>query len=58
MKKILTAGMDRAKELKERLHLTRPPRLEGKAKNAMMNPKRKRKTADIVRKHREDLREG
>jgi len=31
---------------KEReLHLTRPPRLEGKAKNAMMNPVRKNKKA-------------
>jgi len=29
---------------KEReLHLTRPPRLEGKAKNAMMNPVHKKK---------------
>ena len=31
--------VERAKEL----HLTRPPRLEGKAKNAMMNPVRKKK---------------
>ena len=30
-------------ELRKELHLTRPPRLEGKAKNAGMDPVRKRK---------------
>jgi len=34
-----TSKVSREKEL----HLTRPPRLEGKAKNAMMNPVRKKK---------------
>jgi len=28
---------------KQELHLTRPPRLEGIVKNAMMNPVRKKK---------------
>ena len=31
------------REVREELHLTRPPRLEGKVKNAMMNPKKKKK---------------
>ncbi len=29
-------------EREKQLHLTRPPRLEGKVKNAMMNPVRKK----------------
>jgi hypothetical protein len=35
--------MDKKKILREMIHLTRPPRLEGKAKNAGMNPIRKKK---------------
>ena len=35
---------DKKKILQESGHLTRPPRLEGKTKNAMMNPKRKQKS--------------
>lgn len=38
MKKNLT---DKKKDLREKIHLTRPPRLEGKVKNAKMNPVRK-----------------
>ena len=34
---------DKKKLLRVQDHLTRPPRLEGKAKNAAMNPKRKKK---------------
>lgn len=34
---------DKKKFLREQDHLTRPPRLEGKVKNAMMNPVRKPK---------------
>jgi hypothetical protein len=37
---------DKKKRLREQDHLTRPPRLEGKAKNAAMNPKRKMKRKD------------
>jgi hypothetical protein len=33
------------RELRKELRLTRPPRLEGKAKNARMNPVRKKKKA-------------
>jgi len=33
------------RELRQTLRLTRPPRLEGRAKNAMTNPVRKRKVA-------------
>ena len=33
--------MDKKKIIRERDHFTVPPRLEGKAKNAMMNPVRK-----------------
>jgi len=35
--------IDKKKRLREQGHLTRPPRLEGKVKNAMMNPIRKKK---------------
>lgn len=35
--------VDRKRLLREQDHLTRPPRLEGKIKNAMMNPIRKKK---------------
>ena len=34
---------DKKKILREKDHLTRPPRLEGKAKNAGLNPVRKKK---------------
>jgi len=33
------------KELQQTMRLTRPPRLEGKVKNAMTNPVRKKKIA-------------
>jgi hypothetical protein len=36
--------MDKKKLLRQSDHLTRPPRLEGKAKNAGMNPLRKKKS--------------
>lgn len=32
--------------LRQTNHLTTPPRLEGKVKNAMMNPVRKKKKSD------------
>lgn len=35
--------IDKKKILRERDHLTRPPRLEGRAKNVKMNPVRKNK---------------
>jgi hypothetical protein len=35
--------IDKKKFLREADHLTIPPRLEGKAKNAKMNPKKKKK---------------
>jgi hypothetical protein len=35
--------MDKKRLLREADHLTRPPRLEGRNKNAKMNPVRKRK---------------
>lgn len=38
---------DKKKLLREQDHLTRPPRLEGKVKNAMMNPVRKPKKKHI-----------
>ncbi len=31
------------REVRQETHLTRPPRLEGKVKNVMMNPVRKKK---------------
>lgn len=34
---------DKKRMLREQDHLTRPPQLEGKAKNAQMNPTRKQK---------------
>lgn len=37
---------DKKKRLRELNYLTRPPRLEGKIKNAKMNPRRKLKKAD------------
>ncbi|MEK7106599.1 MAG: hypothetical protein AAB899_00230 [Patescibacteria group bacterium] len=37
------APMDKKKLLRETDRLTRPPRLEGRAKNAGMNPVRKKK---------------
>ncbi|MEI7750279.1 MAG: hypothetical protein WCJ25_04755 [Candidatus Moraniibacteriota bacterium] len=43
MRKTLIRGADKEQEAQEHFHLTRPPRLEGKAKNAMMNPVRKPK---------------
>jgi len=42
------APRDKKRLLRAEDHLTRPPRLEGKAKNAGMNPLRKKKK--IVRK--------
>ncbi|HEX9608714.1 MAG TPA: hypothetical protein VGA06_00675 [Candidatus Paceibacterota bacterium] len=36
-------NLDKKKELREKTHLTRPPRLEGKTKNAQMYSKRKEK---------------
>ncbi|NTW14359.1 MAG: hypothetical protein HGA31_05005 [Candidatus Moranbacteria bacterium] len=44
MKKTLIRGLDKERETKERMHTTRPPRLEGKSKNAMMNPVKKKKS--------------
>jgi len=35
--------VDKKKILREKNHLTRPPRLEGVVKNAMMNSARKKK---------------
>ncbi len=35
---------DKKKRIREEDHLTRPPRLEGKTKNAMMNPVKKEKS--------------
>ena len=32
---------DKKKDLRGKTHLTRPPRMEGKVKNAKMNPMRK-----------------
>ncbi|MEI6649840.1 MAG: hypothetical protein WCL23_00205 [Candidatus Moraniibacteriota bacterium] len=43
MRKTLITGLDKERESKENLYPTRPPRLEGKSKNAMMNPVRKPK---------------
>lgn len=37
--------INKKKLLRETDHLTRPPRLEGKAKNAGINPSRKEKKA-------------
>jgi len=34
-------SVDKKKRLRETTHLTRPPRLEGKVKNAKTNPKKK-----------------
>lgn len=39
--------LDRKRLLREQNHLTRPPRLEGKIKNAMMNPVRKKKQSPL-----------
>jgi len=36
---------DKKKDLREKTHLTRPPRMEGKIKNAKMNPIRKARKA-------------
>lgn len=44
---------DKKKFLREQDHLTRPPRLEGKVKNTMMNPIRKLKRP-IARKKRKE----
>jgi hypothetical protein len=52
MKKTLIRGLDKEREAKEHMHITRPPRLEGKSKNAMMNPVRKKK-ADAGRSDRQ-----
>ncbi|MBI2610453.1 hypothetical protein HYW60_00740 [Candidatus Kaiserbacteria bacterium] len=38
------------REIREVSHLTRPPRLEGKTKEAMMQPKRKHRKAKRNRK--------
>lgn len=35
--------IDKKTQIRQQDHLTRPPRLEGKVKNAMMNPVRKPK---------------
>ena len=43
--------LDKKRALREMDHLTRPPRLEGRAKNARMNPTRKKKK--IARKNEE-----
>jgi len=45
---------DKKRRLREVDHLTRPPRLEGKAKNAGMNPVRKQKK--VARESREEKR--
>lgn len=46
MKKTQNKGLKGDKrEVRQEMHLTRPPRLEGKVKNAMMNPVRKKKAA-------------
>lgn len=31
------------REVREEMHLTRPPRMEGKVKEAMMQPKKKKR---------------
>lgn len=36
-------NVDGKKEVRQESHLTRPPRLEGKVKNARMNPQKKAK---------------
>ena len=38
--------IDKKKLLREQDRLTRPPRLEGKAKNSGMNPRRKTKQSE------------
>jgi len=41
-------SIDKKKLLRSEDHLTRPPRLEGKVKNAMMySPKKKKKSHDF-----------
>jgi hypothetical protein len=35
-------SLDKKKFLRETIHLTRPPRLEGRSKNAMMYSKKKK----------------
>lgn len=35
--------VDKKKLMQESYHMTRPPRMEGKVKNAMMNPVKKQK---------------
>jgi len=54
MRKTLIRGADKEKEAQEHFHLTRPPRLEGKAKNAMVNPVRKPKTSSSRLPERSD----
>ncbi|NTW30563.1 MAG: hypothetical protein HGB34_02515 [Candidatus Moranbacteria bacterium] len=54
MRKTLIRGADKEAELRQQSHLTRPPRLEGKSKNAMMNPVRKPKAKDSRPSERSD----
>ena len=44
MKKAVSRVIDKEREAQQHFQLTRPPRLEGKSKNAMMNPAKKRKS--------------
>lgn len=39
--------VDKKKHISEANRLTRPPRLEGKVKNAKTNPKRKQKRKNV-----------
>jgi hypothetical protein len=44
MKKETLRKIDKEVEARQHFQLTRPPRMEGKVKNAMMNPVKKRKS--------------
>lgn len=54
MRKTLIRGADKEAEMRQQSHVTRPPRLEGKSKNAMMNPVRKPKAKDNQPSERSD----
>ena len=44
MKKAIDRDMDKEREAQQHFQLTRPPRMEGKVKNAMMNQVKKPKS--------------
>lgn len=46
MKRNIVRKMDKEKEAQQHFQLTRPPRMEGKVKNAMMNPVKKGKSVE------------